>query len=129
MESRGLPARKAASYRTFPEIICKEQTRGSVSGLCSTIARMPDPTDNPDVSAAPGVQPQLRFSARARKIAEEWLLECLRTILAVALIALTEFVVKQFFGQDAKFFDRMPVHWVFDASDIAVVVRLVIRSF
>ena len=68
-----------------------------------------------------------RLSARA----ESLILEGVGTAIAVCIIAATDHLVSWLIG-DRKFFDFIPVRWIFDAAHIVVVLRLiwgVIRKF
>jgi hypothetical protein len=52
------------------------------------------------------------------------MLEACGTAIAVCLIALTDLLVTRLIGEH-KFFDYIPVGWVFDLAHIVVVGRLI----
>ena len=56
------------------------------------------------------------------------ILEGFGTVFAIGIIALAHYLVELWVGKGAKFFDFIPVEWVFDAGHIVVVARLVWRS-
>jgi hypothetical protein len=70
---------------------------------------------------------QKPFSRRVRHLVEELALDALGTALAIGIIAGADSLVRWLLGEGAKFFDFIPVRWVFDAGHLAMVVRLVWR--
>jgi len=55
--------------------------------------------------------------------------EFVGTFVAIAGIALADFLVKWWMGEDKKFFGLIPVQWVFDVGHILIVGRLIYRIF
>ena len=64
------------------------------------------------------------FRKRLFARAENLILEGFGTAIAVLLIAGTDRLVSWSIG-DGKFFDYIPVRWIFDAAHIVVVGRLI----
>lgn len=90
----------------------------------------------PQTSDTPQPQPKprkrrLSFQKRLSARAESLILEGIGTAIAVCIIAATDRLVSWLI-EDRKFFDFIPVRWIFDAAHIVVVLRLiwgVIRKF
>lgn len=58
--------------------------------------------------------------------------EAFATILTIAVITLAHWLFTLSLGPDAKFFDLIPIRYVFDVADLALVVKLtwrVLRRF
>jgi hypothetical protein len=55
--------------------------------------------------------------------------EFIGTFLAIGGIALADLLVKWWVGEGKKFFDIIPVQWVFDFGHVALVGRLIYRIF
>jgi hypothetical protein len=53
--------------------------------------------------------------------------EIVGTAIAVAGIALIDFLLQWWVGEDRKFFDVIPIRWGFDAAHLCVVGRLIYR--
>jgi hypothetical protein len=64
------------------------------------------------------------FKKRLSVLLENQTLEFIGTVIAVSVIAIVGYLVHHFLGQ-AKFFDYIPVQWVFDVAHIVLIGRLV----
>jgi hypothetical protein len=67
----------------------------------------------------------LRLGSRVGDLVVEFV----GTFVAIGGIALADFLVKWLVGEDKKFFGIIPVQWIFDFGDIALVGRLIYRIF
>jgi hypothetical protein len=83
-----------------------------------------------DASASPETQiPKAPFLTRLGGRVGDLAIEFIGTIVAIGGIALADLLVKWWLGADKKFFDRIPVQWVFDLCHICVMGRLIWRIF
>jgi len=71
----------------------------------------------------------MSFFDKFGKRVGDLVLEFLGTFVAIAGIGLTDKFVKWWLGADAKFFDTVPVAWVFDLAHICLIARLIWRIF
>jgi hypothetical protein len=62
-----------------------------------------------------------RLSVQLRSLIEE----AFGTLAAIALIALVDFVSARMLGDQPRFFDFIPVKWVFDLAHLIVICRLI----
>jgi hypothetical protein len=67
------------------------------------------------------------FFRRLGKILMSLIEEAFGTVGVLALVKLVDFLIKYWFGDQARFFDVVPVRWVFDVADLVVISRLVWR--
>ena len=84
-----------------------------------------------DQSEAKPHYSEIGFKKRLSKLSGDLILEGIGTCIAIGIIALADLLVKWLIGE-RKFFDLIPVQWVFDAAHLVVVLRLiwgVIRKF
>jgi hypothetical protein len=65
------------------------------------------------------------FTGEASRLVSDLALEGLGTIIAIGLIALADHLIETWIGPSKKFFDYIPVQWVFDAAHLMILVRLV----
>jgi hypothetical protein len=65
----------------------------------------------------------------ARGASRDLAVEFIGTFLAIGGIALADLLVKWWLGGEKKFFDIIPVQWVFDFGHISLVGRLIYRIF
>ena len=73
----------------------------------------------------PGRQKRRKsFKKRLLELLENQSIEFIGTVIAVAVIAAVSALVKRFIGA-VKFFDLIPVQWVFDLAHIVMIGRLV----
>ena len=54
--------------------------------------------------------------------------EALGSFLAIVIVAGGRKLVEWWIGPGAKFFDFIPVSWIFDAGDVALLARFVWRA-
>jgi hypothetical protein len=55
------------------------------------------------------------------------LIEIISTMLLIAGIALADKLLEWSLGKDKKFFDAVPVQWVFDFGHISMILRFLYR--
>ncbi|MGO9256324.1 MAG: hypothetical protein ACLQU1_08495 [Bryobacteraceae bacterium] len=72
--------------------------------------------------------PGKNFKRRLRDVVEEMVLEAVATGLTIAIIAGAHYLLELLIGKGEKFFNLIPVAWVFDAGHIVVVGRLIWRT-
>jgi hypothetical protein len=60
------------------------------------------------------------FRRRLRKIADNAIAEGVNTVFFILLLAGARWLVEHLFGE-SKFFDHVPVRYLFDVGDIAVI--------
>jgi|GEM_PF-6274787 len=65
------------------------------------------------------------FRERLRKIAKNAVAEGVNTFFFIGLLAGGRFLVEHLFNPGSMFFDRFPVHWLFDVGDIAIIGRFI----
>jgi hypothetical protein len=70
-----------------------------------------------------------RRGGRFKSLVGKMLLEGVGAAMAIGLIALTRYLLQLWLGEDATFYDLIPVKWVFDTGDFAIAIRVVWRSF
>ena len=94
--------------------------------LLTFVRFMADPA--PALPRAPVVRRRRRvpFKIRLKRLAADLALEGIGTLIAIGLIGLTDRLVQAWIGKDTKFFDLIPVQWVFDAAHVVIVIRLVV---
>lgn len=81
-------------------------------------------------SSEPGSpRPRRGFWSRLGQRLGDLTIEFVGTFLCIAGIALADLFVKWWVGEDKKFFGRIPVQWVFDLGDVALIGRLIWRIF
>lgn len=73
----------------------------------------------------PSVKP---FKTRLLELVAELTLEAVGSAFVIAIIAGGGKLVELWIGHDAKFFDVLPIKWVFDAGDLALILRFVWRA-
>ena len=54
--------------------------------------------------------------------------EAVTTIGLLAIVAISRFLIQLWLGTGAKFFDYLPVEWVFDAGHLVVIFRFLWMS-
>jgi hypothetical protein len=82
----------------------------------------------PDPSPVPPLE-RKSFLSRLGERVGDLAIEFIATFVAIGGIAFADFLVKWWVGQDKKFFDRIPVAWVFDVGHVSLVGRLIYRIF
>jgi hypothetical protein len=84
------------------------------------------------LTPAPRNRPEKRNKGLRRRLYDvllEMVPEGFATVLVILIIAGTRKLLSLLIGPDAKFFEFIPVGWVFDAGDVALVGRLVWRTW
>jgi hypothetical protein len=71
--------------------------------------------------------PKQWFWRRLGNLLGDMVLEAIGTVCAIGIIALAHNLVELWMGKDAKFFDYIPIRYVFDVGHIVVIGRLVWR--
>jgi hypothetical protein len=79
--------------------------------------------------ATPPARRHKGLRARLYDVLLEMVPEGFGTLIVILIVAAGRFLLKWSMGPDAKFFDLIPIGWVFDAGDLALVGRLVWRAF
>ena len=78
--------------------------------------------------ATPATPPPKRgLLAKLREVIEEIVPEAFATFLLLATVAGSRKLLEWWVGHDAKFFDVLPVRWVFDAGELTIVCRFLWR--
>jgi hypothetical protein len=78
----------------------------------------------------PPMEPKkVSFFSRLGKRVGDLSIEFIATFVAIGGIALADFLVKSWVGDDKKFFDKIPVQWVFDLGHVCLIGRLIWRIF
>jgi hypothetical protein len=54
--------------------------------------------------------------------------EAITTIGLLGIVALSRYLIQLWLGKGAKFFDYLPVEWVFDAGHLTVILRFLWMS-
>jgi hypothetical protein len=67
------------------------------------------------------------FFKRLSNTLQNLILEAIGTVAAIGLIALVDIVSRHWLEPDAKFFDYIPVRWVFDLGHLVMILRLIWR--
>jgi hypothetical protein len=67
------------------------------------------------------------FKTRALNIVDETAIHVIGGSTAVILIFVVRWLFERLLGHDAKFFDYIPIRWVFDAADVLILVRMIGR--
>ena len=49
-------------------------------------------------------------------------------IASTGIVAFSRYLIQWWLGKDAKFFDHLPVEWVFDARHLTVILRFLWMS-
>ena len=90
---------------------------------------MGSPTQPIGTSPSPQPTPPPKpFKERLSELVGELTLEAIGSAFVIAIIAGGRFLVQYWMGHDAKFFDFIPVGWVFDAGDLALILRFLWRA-
>jgi len=85
------------------------------------------PGAQPSATSQPPPKPRKKratFRKRLSARAESLILEGIGTAIAVCIISATDHLVSWLIA-DRKFFDFIPVRWIFDTAHIVVVLRLI----
>jgi hypothetical protein len=54
--------------------------------------------------------------------------EAVTTVGLLGIVAISRLLIEWWLGKGAKFFDFLPVEWVFDAGHLAVILRFIWMS-
>lgn len=71
---------------------------------------------------------QKPFKVRLQELLGEMAIEAVTTFALIAIIAGGRHFVEWSIGSQGKFFDYIPVAWVFDVGDILLIARLLWRA-
>ena len=72
-------------------------------------------------------KPRLPFRGRLFQKAGDLLIEFVGTVLTIGSIALADYLLKSWIGDGKKFFDILPIQWVFDFCHLCVIGRFLWR--
>jgi hypothetical protein len=76
----------------------------------------------------PTATPKKGMGERVWDVLLDLIPEGITTIGLLAIVALSHWLIELWMGKGAKFFDYVPVEWVFDAGHVTVIVRFLWMS-
>jgi hypothetical protein len=73
------------------------------------------------MSTPPAIPPRPGLLAKLKDVIDVLIPEAFATFLLLAIVGGSRKLLELWIGHDAKFFDVLPVRWVFDAGELIIV--------